>query len=234
MTAPDVLFLHSFGLDGGAARWLDVPNLVAPTLLGHGPSEPARPEISLPDMVEQIAGSLSSPVDVIGCSVGGMLALHLALDHPGLVRSLALVCTAAWVPRQIILDRADETTSASRADFVDSTLQRWFTPAALTEPAEPVQYAIDRLWAADRPRLAEVWRAVSRHDVRSRLAEISVPTICIAGRQDISAPPARSEELKEGIRSARMVTLSAAHMAYLEQPGPFGTIIRNHLHDVHA
>ncbi len=228
-----VLFLHSFGLDSAAASWLDLPRLIAPTLPNHGGRRRQREGLSLADMVDEIVGWVGEPVHVVGCSVGGILALHLALDHPELVSSLVIACTSASVRRSIMLERADATTAMSEDEFVTSTLERWFTPQALSAtPTAPVSYAENRLRTADRVGLADVWRAVAEHDVREGLHRIEVPTTCVAASQDVSAPIERLIELRDGIPGARLEVIDSAHMAYLEQPGAFSSIVSHHLASV--
>jgi 3-oxoadipate enol-lactonase len=230
MSTKPVLFLHSYGLDSTAASGLDLPRLVAPTLPNHGVRRRQREGLSLADMVDEIVGWVGEPVHVVGCSLGAILALHLALDHPELVASLVLACTSASVRRSIILDRADETVAMSEDEFVTSTLRRWFTPQALsTTPSPAVVYADDRLRNGDRIGLAAVWRAVAEHDVRESIHRINVPTTCIAGSQDVSAPPERVTELCDGIPGARLEMIDSAHMAYLEEPEAFSSIVQRHL-----
>jgi pimeloyl-ACP methyl ester carboxylesterase len=70
---------------------------------------------------------------------------------------------------------------------------------------------------------------VAEHDVRRQLPEIRVPTTCVAGTADVSAPLERSVELTEGIAGARLVTIDGGHMAYLEQPALFSELVGQHL-----
>ena len=225
-----VLFLHPFGLDGRAASWLQLPTVLSPSLPNHGGRLVQRPGLAIEDLVDEVVGWLGQPVDVVGCSMGGIVALHLALDFPEKVASLALVCTAASVPREEILSRAVETVESAPEVVVANTLSRWFTPTTLNgTPSDQVEYAIRQLGSTNRVGLAAVWRAIAEHDVRSRLHEINVPTSCIAGVSDVSTPLAASQELAEGIPGARLEEINGAHMAFLELPDQFASMIRAHL-----
>lgn len=225
-----VLFLHPVGLDADAARWLDVPDDVrAATFPGHGDRFRARPGLRLADLADEIAGWTRGPLDVVGASLGGMVALHFALNHPGRVRSLVLACTTAAGDPQVMSERADATEIRGSRGMLDETLRRWFTGAALASEPEAVRYARQRLTTMDAGALADTWRAIAGHDVRKRLPEITVPVTCIAGLTDVSCPLPVMTELADGLPNARLVTMDAPHMAFLEKPPEFGELVRAHL-----
>src|SRR5205823_6291274 len=63
------------------------------------------------------------------------------------------------------------------------------------------------------------YEACDRFDVVSRLGEIDIPTLCIAGAQDRMTPPKYSQYLHEHIKGSRLeVVEGAGHMLPLEQP----------------
>lgn len=229
--AGTLLFLHPVGLDTGCAALGGLPGAVAPTLAGHHPRRRARAGLTLADMADEVVGWTSGLLDVVGASLGGMVALHLALDHPDRVRSLVLSCTTASGVPDVMLPRADETERRGSDGMLEDTLTRWFRPEVLAraDPGPGVEYARRRLLDMDAVALADTWRAIAGHDVRDRLGEIDVPTTCIAGAHDRSTPPPVMAELAEGIPNARLVTLEAAHMAHLELPEQFSAVVAEHL-----
>lgn len=226
-----LMFLHPVGLDRDCVRWLDLPPMRAVTFPGHGDRARARPGLTLADMADEIAGHHTGPLDVIGASLGGMVAMHLALNHPGLVRSLVLACTTARGGDEVMSERADETERRGSAGMLDSTLARWFTADYLARSAgaHVLGYARDRLLAMDPGALADTWRAIGAHDVVDRLGEIQVPATCVAGRVDRSTSLAVMRELAEKLPNSRLVELDAPHMAFLENPMEFVVSVRAHL-----
>src|SRR5688572_9216575 len=100
---PPVVLLHGFG--GAASNWtLVAPPLVVrhrvlvPDLPGHGGSPPlAAPPVTLDPFADRVAQLLEArdsdsraPVLAVGHSLGGVVALRLAIRHPHLVRGLLL------------------------------------------------------------------------------------------------------------------------------------------------
>lgn len=230
MTVP-LLVLHAAGLDGRCADLLGMDGIISVTMLGHGERAPARRGLSLLDMADEVVGWTSEPLDVVGLSLGGMVAMHLALAHPRRIRSLVLACTTARTDTRLLLERAEATKTSSRAETERVTLQRWFTAEALGRDPVPlgVEYARSCLRRIDKQSFAEVWRAISAHDVLDRLSEIYAPTTCVAGTHDISTPPDDVADMAHRLPDARLVRINAAHMALLEQPHEFRQIVLDHL-----
>jgi 3-oxoadipate enol-lactonase len=224
-----VLFLHPVGLDRDAARFLDVPDVHAITFPGHGERRRARPGLTLADMADEIAGHATGPFDVVGASLGAMVAMHLALDHPGLVRSLVLACTTPDGATDIMEARAAETEERGSAGMLDDTMTRWFTPDGLASGADHLAYSRERLLAMDPGALADTWRAIGAHHVLDRLPDIGVPTTCIAGRVDASTPLEVMKDLAARLPNARLVEMDAPHMAFLENADEFAAAVRTHL-----
>jgi 3-oxoadipate enol-lactonase len=94
---PPLLLVHGFG----GAAWnfselaplLPGKRLILPDLPGHGGSSPL-PAPTLAGFADVLAELLDGPVDVLGHSLGGVVALRLAERHPSLVRRLVLAAPA--------------------------------------------------------------------------------------------------------------------------------------------
>jgi 3-oxoadipate enol-lactonase len=182
-------------------------------------------------MADEIVGHSTGPLDVVGASLGGMVAMHLALSHPDRVRSLVLACTTPRGDAAVMNARADATDARGSAGMLEDTMTRWFTAAALEDApdAPPLAYARERLLAMDAGALADTWRAIGFHDVLHRLGEIQVPTTCIAGVHDLSTPLEVMTDLAARLPAARLVEMDAPHMAFLERPREFAAAVREHL-----
>jgi pimeloyl-ACP methyl ester carboxylesterase len=170
-------------------------------------------------------------LDVIGASLGGMVAMHLALNHPDRIRSLVLACTTPRGGPEVMNPRAEQTERLGSDGMLESTLTRWFTEDYLAgQPDAPaLAYSRERLLGMDAGALADTWRAIGTHDVLDRLGEISAPVTCIAGRVDLSTPLDVMRDLAAKLPNSRLVELDAPHMAFLERPAEFAASVRAHL-----
>jgi pimeloyl-ACP methyl ester carboxylesterase len=94
---PPLLLVHGFG--GAAWNFSELApllpgrRLIIPDLPGHGASSPL-PAPTLAGFADVLAELLDGPADVLGHSMGGVVALRLAERHPSLVRSLVLAAAA--------------------------------------------------------------------------------------------------------------------------------------------
>jgi len=234
---PAVLLLH--GIGASARDWdfqlpalLPGHTLIGLDLRGHGRSD-SRGLYTIEDMAGDAAALCEhlglAPVHVIGHSLGGAVALALALAAPGAVRSLTLANTFARF-------RAPAGPQRSRAARRLALLARGDLPAlnafiagglfpgeALSELRLGAIERLNRNLRRDSRRV--LWRtllAIGRFDVRGRLGRIAAPTlVAIAGR-DTTVAPACSEELAAGIPLARRLYLpDASHALPMECPRAF-------------
>jgi pimeloyl-ACP methyl ester carboxylesterase len=94
---PPLLLVHGFG--GAAWNFSELApllpgrRLIVPDLPGHGGSSPL-PATTIPGFADVVASLLDEPADVVGHSLGGVVALRLAERHPRLVRSVVLAAAA--------------------------------------------------------------------------------------------------------------------------------------------
>jgi 3-oxoadipate enol-lactonase len=182
-------------------------------------------------LADEVAASYAGELDVVGMSLGGMVGQHLAVRHPDRVRSLVVGCTGAAANAEVMEERAVAAETGGMAAVLDSTLERWFTPAALAQrPEHPgVAYARRTLLGLDPGSFADGWRAIAGHDIRERLPEIRVPVTCVAGSADTASPVARTQEVAERVQNSRFVVLDGPHMMHLERPAEFSAVVRDHL-----
>lgn len=229
-----LVLIPPIGLDGDCWQWLRLPGVpvvryVAP---GFGRRPPSASPLSLDDLADEVATlDLPAPFDVVGVSMGSMVAQHLAVRHPGVVNSLVLACTGPSADPATSAGRATEVERTGMRGVLATTLARWFTPEALAvEPTHPgVRYAERALLDLRPEAFASGWRAIARHDVVAALGQVDVPATCVAGSTDVSAPPERVRRLAEAIPGADFVVVPGPHMLPLEQPTAFSEIIAAHL-----
>lgn len=168
-------------------------------------------------------------VDVVGHSLGGMIALEMALAAPARVRSLALAATAARAhPRTVTcLEVAAGLWEGGCApELLVRTFLTWTTSGRCLADEEFVRQAVGRQLAPRVPQPLEAWKAqaaaVSGFDARGRLGGIRCPALVVAGDEDVLIPLAVARELAGGIEGARLaVSPGTGHNGVAEDAAGF-------------
>lgn len=184
--------------------------------------------------------------DLLGHSLGGMVALRFALAHPERVASLVLMDTS---PRPMSLP-IPEAARTALAELVRSQGVAALLPGLRQRPASEIAPSRQRIieqmgpevyWERVRRKLdamdpvawTELLRVLGDHSpALDRLGEIRCPTLVMVGAED--APflePA--DEFERGIGAALRVTIpDAEHSPQLENPAAWSAAIRGHLERV--
>ena len=191
---------------------------------GHGATRATAGPATLEAYVDDIHQTLVAvgwlPTAVVGFSFGGMLAQTLALSYPDDVRSLVVAaCASTFAPeaRARIEERGRIAAVDGMAAVVDTTLTRWFSDSFLSSSA--VGRVRERLLNDEPASWARAWKAIASINTAPRLAAIRVPTLCLAGGADQSAPPSVVEAIAREIGGAEFRIISgAAHMMFIEHP----------------
>lgn len=201
MTAPTVLALHGFGGSGGswdavAAAAGDGLRIVAPDLRGHGTAKDRRP-VTLEHVLDDLrpllrAAAQEGPVDVAGYSMGGRIAIHLALEEPDLVRRLVMVSSTSGIEdedERAARRAADERQAAElERDGVEAFAERW-AQLPLWDGDPPAAREAQRaaIAAGDAAGLAAALRGLGAGAVPAvgpRLQALAVPLAVVVGGRD--------------------------------------------------
>jgi pimeloyl-ACP methyl ester carboxylesterase len=167
---------------------------------------------------------------IVGVSMGGRIALALALRHPEKLKSLVLCSTTARVPsrsRYVLELMADVLAKGNIShDFHDMMMLGWtFSDRMFSNHDMMNRLRAGASAGRVRPLPANMVRqlqAGQNFDVSLRLGEIKMPTMVIHGNEDILFPISYGKELAAGIPGAKFVELQgAAHSAYLEAADRF-------------
>ena len=202
--------------------------VVAPDLRGFGQLvlEPAPFSY-----VRDVEALLDGPAAVIGSSLGGRVALELAVLRPELVERLVLIAPglprwewsdetrAGWAEEEAALERGDLSAAA------EATLRMWVDgPRRSPEAVDPAMRSAVRAMVLRSYELQQdAWEAGADKDVlvppvNDRLGEIRCPTLVLVGDEDVADMTAIAAHVAESVSGARLVTLSeAAHLPSLER-----------------
>jgi pimeloyl-ACP methyl ester carboxylesterase len=197
---------------------------------GHGLSDvPASPVVEVDqlyaDTVALLEGLRLGPCHFVGFSLGGFIGLRLAARRPDLVRSLCLVNSSAEAEAQEVLPRYRLLTWALRwlgaAVVTPALMEVFFGSSFRQDPTTAeTQLEWERRLAGNRRSAAKVVRGVlKRPSVVAELSSIHVPTLIVAGNEDVATPPEQSFVMHRAIAGSRLVVLpGVGHTSPVEQP----------------
>lgn len=226
--APALLLLNSIGTD------MDLWSAALPALTqhfrvlrmdtrGHGASDAPDGDYSLAELAHDTAAAMDAAgierAAVAGVSLGGMIAMQLALDCPARVTAMALVCTSATMDRQAWADRVGKVRAGGTFAIADLAMTRFLSPGFMRRHGGIADGLRASLIGMADAGYAGCAAAIRDMDLIARLPEISVPALIVAGDRDTSTPYAgHGEHLVAAIPAAQVVHLDAAHLAPVESP----------------
>lgn len=234
---PALVFLHGAG-SNGATWWQQLPaftphfSCVTVDIRCFGRSVAPPDELQVRLMVDDLVDLLDHEgIDsavLVGQSLGGMIALRTALEHPRRVRALVPCDSSLAIdhPRQLaILEH--RITAAAAMSIEQRSLGAWFIQ---NRPALVALYAqINHFNPSAHSIPPEVWREAMRGLNRpdslvptEALRRLGCPVLLIVGREDPIVPLDIVQEVAGLIPSAQVAVVEqAAHSAYFEQPEVF-------------
>ena len=236
---PALVLLNSIGTD--MSLWdAAMPGLLASfrTLRidtrGHGASDAPDGEYSLSMLAGDVTAVMSAAgierAAIAGVSLGGMIAMELALGHPERVSAIALICTSATMDGTVWRDRIAQVRAGGTASIADAALQRFLSPA-FTAGNPAVAVSLKRnLVAQSAQGYAGAGAAIRDMDVIGRLPGIACPVMVVTGERDVSTPLAsHGEKLLAAIPGASHVHLDSSHLPPIEAPAALVGALRSFL-----
>lgn len=184
---------------------------------------PDDASVTIDMMADDIAALMAhhrmNSAHVLGVSMGGAIAMTLALNHPELVRSLVVAVSFAYmdskrsefilrstramkdqgIPREMI-NRFTALTGLGESVFEDEAL----IEATINAPADPLEQT-----AVGAHQQME---AVRHYDIRERLNQITVPTLIMSSSEDVLVPPRYQQALAENIPGAEFKSYLGGHV----------------------
>jgi pimeloyl-ACP methyl ester carboxylesterase len=246
---PAIVLVHGFG--ASKEIWWSTLLALAPLgrvfaldLPGHGGS-PLHGDSRMPRIAARIADFCTArglpAITLVGHSMGGNVALELALDRPALIQRLVLVDPAAY---------ADEMPIYAHSTHVD-ILHRWAALRASMALAQkfgvvgrlvphrhgggfvlPALRRASFLSRHDVDALHQQLNGLFANSIGARMAAVLAPTLVISGEFDPLVPPALSRRVAAAIPNARYaVVRRAGHNPMDERPREFERILLEFLQE---
>ena len=234
------------GLGGAGSAWWRLlrnlpPSIHAITLdnRGTGASDRVRDRLTMPGLGADVLAVMDAAevarAHVMGTSLGGMVAQHLALEHPERVASLVLASTTAAAMRAAPPWRM-LGAGALRPLLGPERARELLAPAlyAAATLAEHPELVVEDL-RAEQPQdpvtVAAQLVAAAGHDTRPRLGALAGLGVTILhGAQDAVIPPERAHELAAAIPGARLVIIErCGHMMTTDAEAASAAAVLEHI-----
>jgi len=214
-----IVLLHGAGSNGHAwhyqYEYLGTRHSpIALDLPGHGRSSGVEGLLSVEDYAAFTLAFLDAlklrSAVMAGHSMGGAIAMELAVRHPGRVRALILIATAAKF--DIPKERIDTWHAVTMGRRSQPFTNDGYSPKTIAEKPEIIREGWgEQLQTDPRVRWGDLV-ACCKADLREQIGRINQPTLILVGADDTITPPADAEFLKRRIKGASLeVVADTAH-----------------------
>ena len=234
--APAIVFSNSLGTDHG--MWDRQASVVAERFrvvryeaCGHGLSDPPRGPVTIEALATDVVALLDHlAIDravVCGSSLGGVIALWLAIHRPERIAGAALANTGARIGTEESWDARIAAVRAGGTEAVrDMVVGLFLTPEFRErEPVVTARIAAMVDATSDAGYIAAC-EALRGSDLREAAQSVRVPILILGSERDQSTPPVLAQDLHASIPGSELVMIpDAAHLSNVERPEVFNAAL---------
>jgi pimeloyl-ACP methyl ester carboxylesterase len=240
---PPVILLH--GWLGSWGYWLDTMTALsdqfrtyALDFWGFGESGKPRSRYEIRDfvsLVDQFMNRLGIPsAPMVGHSMGGTVALQLAVEHPGRVTKVVAVGSPVHGSSLSLPLRLAGRKPVAHVVWRAPALLRWgirlFSPRLARDSRRWYDMIVHDLSRTTLEAFLSSIRSLRETDLRSRLDTVSVPVMGIYGEKDIIVDPRQGDVLLRAVPRANLAMLShCGHFPMLDDPALFNSRLKQFL-----
>jgi 3-oxoadipate enol-lactonase len=239
-TAPPTVWLGSLGSstamwDRQVAAFAAAHRCLLIDHPGHGASPPADGPLSIGAIATDVLAALdrhgvAGRADFVGLSLGAMVTMSIAAEHPARVDRVALLCTSARFDSPVPWrERAATVRARGTGAVAETIVGRWLTPGYARAHPDEVTAFEAMISTTDDESYARCCEAIAEMDLRPSLSSIAAPAVVVVGTLDPSTPPPHGETIAAGIAGSRLERLDAAHFANWERADEVNAILAAHL-----
>lgn len=236
--APPVVLVHSAGTDlrmwdPGLSALRERFRVIRYDARGHGRSDVPPPPYTLDGLGGDLVGILDAlgvaTTHVVGASLGGLLALWLAVRRPERVGRVVVAGAAARIGSPASWqERADAVRRGGTEAVVDLVMRRFFSEGFRREHGHVVAGFADVLRRQAPDGYVGTCLALRDADLRDEVSSIRAPSLVLVGGEDVSTPPSEADALSRAIPGARLTVLEGAgHLCTVERPGVLDEVAKH-------
>lgn len=200
-----------------------------------GPYELGKVAAELDNLIEHLK---IQRVNLVGNSLGGLVAQQFALDYPDRLETLTIVAgIAGRTPeeRERVMSRLAILESGNSGAHFDNSVRRWYTDEFIAANPDYIQRAKRQNTSNDPVAYAAAYGMLARNDLADRLHEITVPTAIVTGEFDQGSNPRMARLMHDRIHGSRLHILEGKrHGIVGECPELVTEVIRDVLNAVDA
>ena len=237
---PPLVLIHGVGLDHTmwdlvVCRLAQIRTVVRYDMAGHGRTPDQPGDRSIEDFVGELLHVLDTQgldhPEVVGISMGGMVALAAAMRNPGLFDKVALLNTVYGRSADQLEGRRGRLTSAETDGMpvvAEMAIDRWFEPGWQADHPDRITAVRERLLTTDLAGYLKAYRLFIAGDplVPDGMAQLDDPVLAMTGEFDAGSTPAMSTALAESVQSGQAHVLSGlCHLPPIEDPDVFATAL---------
>lgn len=215
-TGTPVVLVHGLGGTGnvfGAQVAALSPSfrVVVPDLRGCGGSDkgPVTIEALVADVVELIDGVGLENVHLVGHSLGTVVVQRLAVEHPQMVRSIALIGPIEAAPeaaKAAIRDRAEQARKAGLGGIADATVRVGTSPETKRNHPELAAFVRELVMRQDPETYAQTCEMITGLEP-AEIEKLRIPALVVTGDQDATSPPATAKAIADKIPGSNYIEL---------------------------
>jgi len=209
--------------------------VIVPDLRGHGRSRSLPPPYSVPQLASDLVHLLDhlhiNSTAVLGYSQGGAVAQQVALDDPERCSRLVLACTYAFNMASV----REKIEGHLASPLIRMLGMQRFAKLVVSQgakelPRERGEWLASLMASQDQSLMVHAWKEAMAFDSRRRLAEISCPTLIVAGSSDTAVPMHHARMLHTGIRGSQLAVVDdAGHTLMWTHPEQLVRIVEDFL-----
>ena len=224
-----IVFIHGVGLDhkmwSPQINYLNTYSTITYDLLGHGRTPFKKEKIKMNDYVEQLFSIIKflelEKINLVGFSIGSLIALNFAADFQKKLNSLTLIATTykrTEKERQAVIDRVN--LAKLNKPISQLAMKRWFTDEYLEKNPNIYEEFI-KILTKDPENQSNFIKAYELfayyNDDLEKIKKINTKTLVMTGSIDPGSTPEMSKKLSNDLNNSSFIEINnGKHLCSIE------------------